>query len=75
MKGKDGMKTSTETVKCGNCQHWTGDREPVFDARGEPKVEIKDDFGSCEKEGSRFCGQNRKKSAKCQHFSKWTELF
>ena len=69
------MKTSTETVKCGTCQYWTGDREPVFDAKGQPKIDIRDEFGNCEKVGSRFCGQKRKKSLKCKHFSKWTELF
>lgn len=71
----DCMKTSTETVKCGNCQYWTGAREPVFDVKGIPKVDITDDVGNCENEGSRFCGQMRKKSASCKDFSKWTELF
>lgn len=69
------MKTSTETEKCGNCQYWTGAREPVFDAKGTPKVNITDDYGDCEKVGARFYGQSRKKSAKCKYFSKWTELF
>ena len=69
------MKTSTETVKCGNCDYWTGAREPVFDGKGQPKVDIKDAVGNCEKEGSRFCGQKRNKGAKCKCFSKWTELF
>ena len=69
------MKTSTETEKCGNCQYWTGAREPVFNAKGRPMVEIRDDYGECEKEGSRFCGERRLKSLKCKHFSKWTELF
>jgi len=75
MKGVIRMKTSTDTEKCGNCQYWTGAREPVFNARGEPKVNIIDDYGNCEKEGCRFCDQRRKKSARCKHFTKWTELF
>lgn len=74
-EGDDRMKTNTETVKCGNCQYWTGAREPVFDAKGIPKVDITDDVGNCENEGSRFCRQMRKKSASCKDFSKWTELF
>lgn len=69
------MKTSTETVKCGNCQFWTGAREPVFDAKGIPKVEISDRTGNCENESSRFNGSTRNKGARCIKFSKWTELF
>lgn len=69
------MKTSVDIKKCGNCQYWTGSREPVFNERGEPKVEIHDKCGECENEISKFCNQKRKKEQSCKNFSKWTELF
>lgn len=69
------MKTSVDVVKCGNCQYWTGAREPVFDAKDRPKVEIRDLEGNCENQNSRFCDKTRKKGQSCIHFSKWTELF
>ena len=69
------MKTRTDVVKCGNCEYWTGARKPVFDAKERPMVEITDDYGNCENELSKFCNSSRKKSMKCIHFDKWTDLF
>ena len=69
------MASKTSTIKCGNCEYWTGKREPIFDRYDVPKNSIIDKIGNCEKEGSRFCGQSRKQGASCKCFSKWTELF
>lgn len=69
------MASNTDTVKCGNCQYWTGSRNPVFAKNGTPKVDIIDTQGKSENEYSRrFCGKPRKQSLSCKHFSKWTEL-
>ena len=69
------MISKTNIVKCGTCEYWTGKREPVFDAKGSPKVRIDDFFGECQKQESRFCDQKRDQKLKCMHYSKWTELF
>ena len=69
------MKTRTDVEKCGNCEYWTGSRKPVFDAHDLPKIEIYDEYGNCENEQSRFCGNSRKKGMKCKYFFKWTDLF
>lgn len=69
------MISRTDIMKCGNCEYWTGQREPIFDRKGIPKNSITDKTGNCEKEGSRFCGKAREQNLKCKSFSKWTELF
>lgn len=69
------MASNTDTIKCGTCEYWTGQREPVFDRKGQPKVKIIDRIGNCEKEGSRFCGQTREQQLHCKYYSKWPELF
>lgn len=68
------MISKTDRIVCGTCVFWTGAREPVFDANGNPKVRIDDACGECENELSRFCGQQRNKDAKCGKFSKWTKI-
>lgn len=68
------MRTKNDRVICGTCQYWTGNREPVFDAKGMAKVDINDLNGMCENTNSRFCDVVRKRDSKCKHYSKWTEL-
>ena len=69
------MISKTDIIKCRTCEYWTGCREPIFDAKGNPKVRIDDSRGDCQKQESRFCDQSRKQDQKCKCFSKWTELF
>ena len=69
------MISKTDVIKCGTCEYWTGRREPVFDAKGNPKVRIDDTHGECQKQESRFCDQNRDQNLKCKYYSKWPELF
>lgn len=69
------MVSRTDVVKCGTCEYWIGKREPVFDAKGNPKVRIDDACGECQKQESRFCDQKREQHLKCMYYSKWTELF
>ena len=70
------MRSKTDIKKCGTCHYWTGKRIPVFDEKGNPKVDIFDIFGVCENENSkRFCGAVRDQRLNCKHYSKWTELF
>jgi len=69
------MASKTDRIMCGTCQYWIGKRNPIFDAKGMPKVDIVDEIGECQNGNSeKFCGVLRKKEAKCKHFSKWTEL-
>ena len=68
------MKTNVDVIKCGNCHYWTGERITTFDKLGKAKVEIRDEFGDCTKEGCKFCDTRRKKSQRCKEFYKWTEL-
>ncbi len=68
------MRSKTTIEKCGTCQFWTGNRMPVFDSLGIPKVDIIDTIGQCENVASRFFEDSRMQNAKCKHFSKWTEL-
>lgn len=69
------MRSKTSTIKCATCEFWTGKRDPVFDARGTPVIDIFDTYGECQNVNSRFCDAKREQKAKCKHFSKWTELF
>lgn len=69
------MRSKTDRIMCGTCQFWTGNRIPIFDQKGVPKVDILDPNGNCENEAcSRFCGQKRECQKRCKYFSKWTEL-
>lgn len=69
------MISKTERIICGTCEYWTGNRNPVFDKKGNPKVDIADETGQCENVMSRQYEKSRKRDASCVHFSKWTELF
>ena len=69
------MISKTDIKKCGNCEYWTGMREPIFDRAGIPKNNIIDRMGDCTNENSRnFCGKSREQLRSCKNFSKWTEL-
>lgn len=65
-------KTTTEV--CGTCENWTGERNPIFNGKSEPMLDIIDDYGNCENYSSRFCGQRRRDDNTCCHYSKWTEI-
>ena len=73
-KGEENMRSKTDRQICGTCQYWTGKREPVFDAKGNPKIDITDEEGNCENVSSRFYDKKRMKQAKCKYYSKWTEI-
>ena len=68
------MRSKTDVRKCGTCQYWTGNRNPVFTAKDEPRVDIVDTIGECECGTSNFCGVERKQTLSCKKYSKWTEL-
>lgn len=69
------MRSKTGRKICGTCDYWTGNRTPVFDAKGNPKVDIFDQNGLCENQNSNFADQTRNCSLCCKYYSKWTELF
>ncbi len=50
------MRSKTDREICGTCQHWTGKREPVFTAKGIPKIDVYDDCGQREHGNSGFYG-------------------
>lgn len=64
----------TERTICGTCEYWTGKRNPIFDKKGMPKVDIIDKMGQCENINSIFLDKERREELNCKHFSKWTEL-
>ena len=68
------MRSKTDRQICGTCEYWTGERNPVFDSKGMPKIDIIDDFGLCQNPVSRFVDGERKNGANCVHYSKWTEI-
>ena len=68
------MRSKTDRVICGTCDFWTGNRVPVFDSQGVPKVDIFDRIGQCENQNSRFVDQVRNCDKNCKNHSKWTEL-
>ena len=68
------MQSKTDRIMCGTCEYWTGEREPVFDKKGNAKINIYDNYGVCCKMDCRFADQTRKKDAYCMKYSKWTEL-
>lgn len=68
------MRSKTEREICGTCEYWTGERDPVFDKKGIPKIDIIDQNGICENVHSNFLDRPRKCDAKCVRYSKWTEI-
>jgi len=68
------VRSKTDRIICGTCEYWTGDREPVFDIKGRPKVDIFDKNGLCENQHSKFIDQIRDNERNCKFHSKWTEL-
>ena len=75
IKGSGFMLSKTDRKICGTCQFWTGKRDPVFDRKGVPKIDISDTRGNCENCSSRFFDTSRARDAQCVKYSKWTELF
>lgn len=67
-------QSKTDRKMCGTCEYWNGDREPVFNEKGIPKIQINTDEGFCEKQGSRFLDELRKYDLRCKCYSKWTEI-
>lgn len=68
------MQSKTDRKICGTCEYWTGSREPIFDAKGMPKINIYDRYAICAKQGHRFEDQNRENKLCCGRYSKWTEI-
>lgn len=68
------MQSKTDRKICGTCEYWSGNREPVFDKNGVPKINIYDDCGICCKVGCRFTDKERRNSLNCKMYSKWTEI-
>ena len=68
------MRSKTDRIMCGTCHYWTGAREPIFDSKGNAKVDIFDAIGNCECTQSSKYEQARKKDANCKCHYKWTEL-
>lgn len=68
------MISKTDRMICGTCEYWTGDREPVFDKNGTPKISIIDIGGVCQNGKSKLCGMTRSCENKCIRYSKWTEI-
>lgn len=68
------MRRSTEREICGTCAYWTGNRKPVFDGKGNPKIDIVDKEGICLNAVSRFVDEQRNNERHCKHYSKWTEI-
>lgn len=42
------MRSKTNRMICGTCEYWVGDRKPVFDKNGTPKIDIYDSNGLCQ---------------------------
>ena len=68
------MRSKTDRKICGTCEYWTGNRVPVFDSKGTPKVDILDLYGLCENQNSKFKETSRINKYNCKYHSKWTEL-
>lgn len=68
------MRSKTDRVICGTCEFWTGMRNPVFDSKGIPKIDIIDNLGLCQNPCSSFCDVERKNHLNCIRYSKWTEI-
>lgn len=68
------MQSKTDRKMCGTCEYWSGNREPVFDSQGRPKVNIYDKQALCNRQGHRFADENRRRELCCGRYSKWTEI-
>ena len=68
------MRSKTDRAICGTCEFWTGNRQPVFDKKGNPKIDIIDEKGFCQNVNSRFLDSLRNRNYYCCRFSKWTEI-
>lgn len=68
------MQSKTDRKICGTCEYWSGNREPIFDKKGIPKINIIDIEAFCCKPNCRFTDIIRKSSLNCKMYSKWTEL-
>lgn len=68
------MRSKTDRKICGTCEYWIGERKPVFDAKGNPKIDIYDDKGLCQNQNSNFTDKSRKNNLNCKSYSKWTEI-
>ena len=68
------MQCKTDRKICGTCDYWSGNREPVFDKNGNPKLNILDRSGICNKANHRFEDQPRDYQRCCGRYSKWTEI-
>ena len=68
------MQSKTDRKMCGTCEYWSGNREPVFDKCGRPKLNIYDRKGLCNKQAHRFSDQVREYDLCCGRYSKWTEI-
>lgn len=68
------MQSKTDRVMCGNCEFWTGLRQPIFSQNGVPKINVIDTIGYCECPIGNFESQRRDRDKKCKNFSKWTEI-
>lgn len=68
------MRSKTNRMICGTCEYWVGDRKPVFDKNGTPKIDIYDSNGLCQNQNSRFVDKIRKNTLNCKYYSKWTEI-
>lgn len=68
------MRCNTTRQICGTCEHWTGARSPIFDKKGNPKIDIVDKTGICLNSVSKFVDMQRSNNLCCKHFSKWTEI-
>lgn len=68
------MQSKTDRKMCGTCEYWSGSREPVFDRKGNPKVNIQEKHAVCNKQDHRFANENRWYDNCCGRYSKWTEI-
>jgi len=68
------MISKTDRKICGTCEYWTGERKPIFDRNGIPKINIIDNYGVCNHATSVFVDEQRRKDLNCKNFSKWTEI-
>lgn len=68
------MVSKTDRKICGTCEYWSGERMPIFDKNGSPKISITDSVGLCNNISSKFIDKERKKDLNCKAYSKWTEI-
>lgn len=68
------MINKTDRKICGTCEFWAGERMPIFDKNGVPKINITDSIGICNNICSKFTDKVRKKDLNCKAYSKWSEI-